>query len=155
MPDRQGARRPAAALLLAFDVGTRRIGIAHGDTVSGAAAPEGHLPATDGVPRWEDVDDLLERWRPDRLIVGLPYNVDGSESPQTRVARAFAATLATRYRVPVTLVDERYSSLEAGERLRESRRQGLKRRRVSRGDVDAAAACIILERWLANPHQFC
>jgi len=156
MPETQAGRgahagRPGPALLLAFDVGARRIGVARGDTVSGAAAPVGHVPVTDGMPRWSDIDTLLGHWRPDRLIVGLPYNVDDSESPQTRVAREFASALGARYGVPVSLVDERYSSLEAGERLRESRRAGVRRRRVTKGDVDAAAACIILERWLADP----
>jgi putative Holliday junction resolvase len=151
MPE-SGAPRPIAELLLAFDVGARRIGVARGDTVSGAAAPLGHVRASAGVPDWSQIDTLMQRWQPGRLIVGLPYNVDDSYSAQTRLARRFASALDARYGVPVALVDERFSSLEAQERLRGARRSGVRRRRIARGDIDAAAACVILERWLADAH---
>jgi putative Holliday junction resolvase len=117
--------------------------------VSRTAAPAGILEAQGGVPRTEDLERLLRDWRPDRLLVGLPYNVDGTESPQSARAREFAAQLAARFALPVELVDERYSSLEAQARLKQARASGARRRRVAKADVDAGAACIILERWLA------
>ena len=73
--------------------------------------------------------------------------MDGSDSAQTRDARAFASEAARRYRLQVVLVDERYSSKEAEARLKAARESGLRRRRVAKADVDAAAACVILERW--------
>jgi putative Holliday junction resolvase len=145
-----GLKGSAPAIILAFDVGGRRIGIARGDTVSCSASPAGVVGAVSGVPRWEEIERLLRDWRPDRLIVGLPYNVDGSESTQSALAREFAAQLLTRYSVPVELVDERYTSLEAQVRLKEARQSGVRRRRIARSDIDAGAACIILERWLAG-----
>jgi putative holliday junction resolvase len=84
------------------------------------------------------------------VVVGLPYNVDGSDSDMTAAARSFAEELARRYALEVALVDERYSSLEAGARLKEARESGLRRRRVAKADVDAAAACVILERWFSE-----
>ena len=93
---------------------------------------------------------MLRDWQPDIAVVGLPYNVDGSESEQTLAARGFAAELARRFGVEVVMVDERYSSLEAEARLQSARESGLRRRRVAKSDVDAAAACVILERWFTE-----
>jgi putative Holliday junction resolvase len=92
----------------------------------------------------------MRDWSPAVLVIGLPYNADGSEGPAAAAARGFAAELGTRYALPIELVDERYSSLEAGERLRGARESGLRKRRVTKIDVDAAAACVILERWFSE-----
>jgi putative Holliday junction resolvase len=135
-------------VVLAFDLGRRRIGMACGDTVSLSASPLGAVAAGPGGPRWEAIESLLREWRPALLVVGLPYNADGTESAAASVARDFARELNRRYALPVELVDERYSSLEAAARLKGARASGLRRRRVAKTDIDAAAACIILERWL-------
>ncbi len=137
----------APRLILAFDYGRRRIGAARGDTLCRTAAPLGGAAVDADGPRWLQIEALLRDWRPALLVVGLPYNVDDSDSDMSRAARAFAAELAARYGLPVELVDERYSSLEAQDRLRAARATGLRRRRVARTDIDAAAACVILERW--------
>ena len=96
------------------------------------------------------IETLLREWQPALAVVGLPYNVDGSDSAMTQAAREFAAELQRRYRLPVVLVDERYSSREAEARLKSARESGLRRRRVVKADVDAAAACVILERWFTE-----
>jgi len=96
------------------------------------------------------VDSLIRDWRPSVLVIGLPYNVDGSESAASLAARNFAGELAERYALPVELIDERYSSLEAEARLRSARQSGSRKRRVSKIAVDSAAACVILERWLTE-----
>jgi putative Holliday junction resolvase len=134
-------------LVLAFDFGRRRIGVACGDTLSRSASPLAAITADPQGPQWPAIDALIADWRPTRAVVGLPYNVDDSESPMGGQARAFATELESRYGLPVELVDERYSSLEAAARLRSARQSGLRRRRVGKADVDAAAACVILERW--------
>jgi putative Holliday junction resolvase len=137
-------------IVLAFDFGRRRIGVACGDTVSRSASALEAVPADAAGPRWEAIASLLREWQPDMAVVGLPYNVDGSDSEQTRAARGFAAELARRYALKVAMVDERYSSLEASARLKSARESGLRRRRVAKSDVDAAAACVILERWFSE-----
>jgi putative holliday junction resolvase len=137
-------------VVLAFDFGRRRIGVACGDTVSRTAAPLDAVPVGTGGPRWQLVDALLRDWQPALLVVGLPYNVDGSDSSMTSAAREFAAELERRCPLPVVLVDERYSSMEAEARLKSARESGLRRRRVAKADVDAAAACVILERWFSE-----
>lgn len=137
-------------IVLAFDFGLRRIGVACGDTVSRTASALEAVPVNSRGPRWEVIDALMRDWQPDMGVVGLPYNVDGSDSSMTGAARGFAAELARRYTMEVALVDERYSSLEAESRLKAARESGLRRRRVAKSDVDAAAACVILERWFSE-----
>ncbi len=148
MPER--AVPAAPRIVLAFDYGRRRIGVACGDTVSRTAAPLAAVPAAAGEPRWEVIDSLMREWQPAVLVVGLPYNVDGSHSSMTGEARDFATELERRHLKQVVLVDERYSSREAEGRLKAARESGLRRRRVAKADVDAAAACIILERWFTE-----
>jgi putative holliday junction resolvase len=137
-------------ILLAFDYGLRRIGVACGDTVSRNASALETVPAGPKGPRWELITSMMRDWQPDMAVVGLPYNVDGSDNDMTNAARSFAAELARRYALEVVMVDERYSSLEAGARLQSERESGLRRRRVAKSDVDAAAACVILERWFSE-----
>jgi putative holliday junction resolvase len=140
----------APRIILAFDYGRRRIGVASGDTLSGGATPLGSVAVDSGAVRWDSIAALVRDYRPAVLVVGLPYNADGSESDSARRARHFAAELAQRYALPVELVDERYSSLEAEARLKGDRASGLRRRRVTKSDVDARAACVILERWFSE-----
>jgi len=140
----------APGLVLAFDFGARRIGVACGDTLSHCASPLTTLAAGRAEPLWSGIDALIAAWRPARAVVGLPYNVDDSESAMAPRVREFAKMLEQRYRMPVDLVDERYSSLEAAARLRSARQSGLRRRRVGKEDVDATAACVILERWFTT-----
>ena len=135
--------------VLAFDFGFKRIGIASGDSLTGSAAPR--RPVTCGThgPDWEAIAREVRALAPARLVVGEPYNVDGSEGTLTGAARAFARELARRFGLPVHLVDERYSSLEATAALGARRARG-ERRRVRRGDIDGAAAAVILERYFAG-----
>lgn len=142
----RGMREPLALRALGFDFGLRRIGVAAGQSVTRSATPVATLSASDGEPDWAQVDRLIEQWRPDRLVVGLPYTMRGEEQAITARARAFAAELEHRYARPVHLVDERLSSKEAEAHLRDLRQQG--RKRVRREQVDSAAACVILESWL-------
>ena len=134
---------------MAFDLGLRRIGVACGETLMRTARPLGVVDAV-RADRWDVIAKMLREWRPEFAVVGLPYNVDGTESSMTAAARDFARQLTARYGLGVDLVDERYSSLEAEARLREARASGLKRKRVVKGDVDATAACVILERWFTE-----
>jgi putative Holliday junction resolvase len=137
-------------LVLAFDFGRRRIGVACGDTLSRTARPLSGVVNSATGPRWESVDSLLREWQPTLIVVGLPYNVDGSESVLCGAARRFASEFEARSGIPSRLVDERYSSLDAEKRLKEARASGLRKRRVAKVDIDAAAACIILERWFTQ-----
>lgn len=137
-------------LLLGFDYGTRRIGVAVGQTLTGSASAEGTLLAQGGQPNWPAIDALIAHWSPTRLLVGRPSNMDGTDSPMTGAAEAFAQRLGERAGLPVDLVDERLTSFEARQQLREQRRSGVRKRRVRPGDLDAHAARLIVETWLAQ-----
>jgi putative Holliday junction resolvase len=102
-----------AQTLLGFDFGTRFIGVAIGNTVTGEARPVARIPARPAASCFERIGVLVEEWAPDALVVGLPLGPDGEEQPATAAARRFARRLEGRYRKPVALVDERYSSLDA------------------------------------------
>jgi putative Holliday junction resolvase len=145
-----GRDSSAARVILAFDFGHRRIGVACGDTITRTASPAGMVLVDASGPRWQQIHSLLKIWMPNLAVVGLPYNVDGSESASTGDARGFAAQFSERYSLEVALVDERYSSMDAQARLKSARESGLMRRRVSKADIDAAAACVILERWFTE-----
>jgi putative holliday junction resolvase len=130
---------------LGFDFGLKRIGMAVGQSVTGSASPLGVAAVRGGEPDWTAIGRLIAEWRPTTLVVGLPYNMDLSEQEMTGHARRFAEELAQRFPLTVHTVDERLSSREAEAQLKERRQQG--RRRVSREDIDGAAACVILESW--------
>lgn len=141
--------RPAAAVtVLAFDYGRRRIGCAIGQPVTASASPLGTASNGESGPDWPRIDAWIGEWEPTALVVGLPRNADGSDSSVTRSVREFAHDLE-RYALPVHCVDERYSSIEAEDHLRRARARG-RRGRISKADVDAAAAVVIAERWLGE-----
>lgn len=132
--------------ILAFDFGLRRIGIAVGQTVTGSATPLGVVRNGEAGPDWPRIDRFVAEWKPARLVVGMPLAADGSQSALGAGVENFTRGLE-RFSLPVTAVDERYSSIEAGEKLIAARRFGL-RGRIGREAVDSAAAALIAERWL-------
>ena len=136
-----------AEVILAFDYGVRRIGVAVGQTTTGTASPAGVIPVH-GTPDWPAIARCVNEWTPGRLLVGVPYNMDGTETVLTATCRAFATELARRFGLPVDCVDERLTSAAATADLREARRSGTRTRRVRREDIDAHAARLILETWL-------
>jgi putative holliday junction resolvase len=141
-----GSRLNGAAL--GFDFGLRRIGVAVGDTLTKSAAPLATVKHGQHGPDWSAIDRLLADYKPANLVVGYPYNENGSPGSLEGAAGRFADALAQRSGLPVTRVDERYSSQEASAELKQRRATGTRRRRVQRTDVDSLAAAIILERWL-------
>lgn len=143
----------AHVTLLAFDFGLKRTGVATGESRAGVTRGVATLLPRSGEPDWTGIDALIREWQPDLLVVGLPYNADGSDSAMTLAARAFARALASRSALPVDTVDERHSSIEAQTHLREQRASGLRRRRVRREDIDREAARVIARQWLHEHHD--
>jgi putative Holliday junction resolvase len=137
----------AGEVIMAFDYGARRIGVAVGQTTTASASPAGVIDVR-GTPDWKALARLVREWSPSRLLVGLPYNMDGSDTLLTATCRAFAVEIESRFGLPVELVDERLTSAAATSDLRDARRSGARTRRVRREDIDAHAARLILETWL-------
>lgn len=136
--------------VLGFDVGARRIGVAVGSAFGHGARALAVIDVHGHGPDWASIDRLRNEWRPDGLIVGDPMTLDGSDQPIRQRAHAFARELQRRYGLPVVLVDERMSSIEAAQRFASDRAEGRKRRRDAEA-LDAVAAAVIIERWLAAP----
>lgn len=135
--------------LMAFDFGERRLGVAVGQRLGATSRAVTTVPCSQGQPSWQAVDELIRSWRPDALVVGLPRHLDDADHPLAGPARAFADELQRRFGLAVQLVDERLSSVEADERLRDQRRAG-RRSRIRRGERDAEAARVILQTYLEH-----
>lgn len=138
--------------VLGFDVGARRIGVAVGSAFGHGARALAVVDVHGHGPDWTAIDRLHKEWRPDGLIVGDPMTLEGGDQPIRARAHAFARELCTRYKLPVVLVDERMSSIEAAQRFASDRAGGRKRRRDAEA-LDAVAAAVIVERWLASPND--
>ena len=128
-------------VLLGFDFGTKRIGVAVGQELTRSARALITLNNRNGAPDWEAISRLIDEWKPAALVVGMPLNLDGSDHEITRLARRFGNRLRGRYNLPVYTMDERLSSAEAESQLAE---QG----RYEKADVDKMAAQLILQGWL-------
>jgi putative holliday junction resolvase len=135
---------------LAFDFGLRRIGVASGQTLTGTAEPLATVETHQNEPDWRSIAQLVQTWRPHALVVGIPYHIDGSENSLTDAARHFAQQLGERFALPVHLMDERLSSRAAEQLYADQRAAGRKRNKAS---IDALAAKLILESWLAEQRK--
>ena len=130
--------------IIAIDFGLRNIGVAVGNTLSLTSRPLTILQARDGVPDWDALSSIFSEWRPDRILVGNPLNMDDSESDMGRQAARFARRIEGRFGLPVTLVDERLSSREAKANALAAGHRG----DFASISVDDEAAAIILATWL-------
>ena len=137
-----------APTVLAFDYGLKRIGVAVGNVLTATAEPLQVLRADGGQPDWTELDRCIAAWNPGLLVVGVPYNMDGSAGALTEPAKSFAAALQNRSGLCVDTVDERLSSREAEDVLRRKRRDGSLARRIRREDIDMESACVLLRQWL-------
>ena len=133
--------------VLGFDYGLKRIGVATGQRITATATPLHALAAQDGVPDWQRVEAVIKEWLPHALLVGLPLNMDDSESELSRLARKFARRLEGRFALPVFMVDERLTSRSARELLVDigARRKG------KLPSLDSTAAVLMVEGWLSEP----
>jgi putative Holliday junction resolvase len=132
--------------ILAFDFGLRQIGVAVGNCLLGTSQPLTVLAAKEGQPNWQQLEALVKEWQPDLLVVGDPLNMDGSSSDITERARKFSRRLHGRLGLPVDLTDERLSSFEAKQQLREQGHKG----DYHAVPADSYAAELILGTWMAE-----
>ncbi|WP_133138501.1 Holliday junction resolvase RuvX [Legionella genomosp. 1] len=136
-----------SGIYLGFDFGLKRIGLAVGQKITLTARPLTTFSAEAGIPDWRLVEKSIKEWKPEALIVGLPTCIDNSEQYTTTLAREFADQLSNRFSLPVHLVDERLSTVEARAEL--FAQGGY--RKLKSSPIDSFAACVILEQWLQYP----
>lgn len=123
-------------VIIGFDFGLRRIGVAVGQTVTQTASPETIVNSRDGRPDWDHITQLFKQWQPVAIVVGLPMRLDGSEQALTQPARKFGQRLHGRYQRPVFYIEEQLSSIEAESR------------HLKQKHIDDHAAQVLLENWL-------
>ena len=123
------------SIIMGFDFGLKRIGVAVGQKVTQTASGLTVVQACDGIPRWEYLDKIILDWQPEKFIVGLPLNMDGSKSEMSQKAHKFSRRMSSRYNIQSEMFDERLTSFEA-------------RKNEEKTHIDAIAARLILESWL-------
>lgn len=141
------------SVVIAFDFGLKRTGVAVGNTLTGSATPECTLISRDDRPDWEGITRLIEEWKPAQLVVGMPVELDGNENPIKKRIERFCNQLQGRYNLNVNQENEQFTSIEAAARLKQLRQSGRKKK-VTKDEVDKIAAAIILENWMQkNTHS--
>lgn len=133
--------------VLGFDFGTKKAGVATGQTITTTAAPLTPLAMRDGIPDWSVIEKLINEWRPQLLLVGLPLNMDDTESELSHLARKFGRRLHHRFNLPVLMVDERLTSRAARNVLDDIGQ----RRKGKLPSLDSTAAVLMVEAWLNTP----
>lgn len=126
---------------ICFDYGEKRIGTAVGQTLTATASPLDTILVKNGHPDWSGIAELIQQWQPGALIVGQPFNMDGSRQALTDAAEKFAKQLENRFRLPVYYAEERLTSYEAKQIYKDDK------------NLDPVAAQIILESWMSEHNK--
>lgn len=133
--------------VLGFDFGLNRTGVAIANLLTGMATPACVLHSKNGQPDWQGIDNLIKEWRPEKLVVGMPAMLDGSDSSMKKTITRFCHALEQHTGLPVETANEQLSSREAEQRLKSARQAGRKRK-IRKEEIDQLAAAIILENWM-------
>lgn len=132
--------------ILGFDFGTKSIGAAVGQEITGTASPLNAFKAVDGIPNWDLIKQIYDEWQPQLVVVGLPLNMDGTDQQVTFAAKKFANRLHAKFKIPVETYDERLTTVDAKAQLFEM--GGFKK--LDKQKIDSASACLIVESWMEN-----
>lgn len=134
-------------VVIAFDFGLKRTGVAVGNLLTGSASPECTIQSKNSSPDWDSITKLIKEWKPCQIVVGMPTELDGSENPLRVAVDRFCNQLNGRYNIKVDQENEQFTSIEAAQRLKQLRQSGRKQK-VTKDEVDKIAAAIILESWM-------
>ena len=136
-------------LIMAFDFGTQKMGMAVGQSLIESANPLPLFPMKDGIPVWDDLLKIVKQYQPTLFLVGLPLNMDDSESELSARARKFARRLRHQTNIETLMVDERLTTREARDELDHYQAQG----RAKKLSADSIAAALFIESWYRNPED--
>lgn len=137
---------------MSFDYGTKKIGVAVGQSITKTASPLAVLNARDGIPDWTVMEKLVQEWKPGAFIVGMPFNMDGTKNDMTLKAQKFLQRLSGRFNIPCYSMDERLSSREAKD-IRKTMAEAHGKRYNDKEVIDSLAAQLILENWFSASYQ--
>ena len=147
MPDLNLPKSSTPQLIMAFDFGTQKMGMAVGSSLIESATPLPLFPMKDGIPNWDNLLKLVKQHQPNVFLVGLPLNMDDSESELSARARKFARRLRHQTNIETWMVDERLTTREARDELDHYQAQG----RGKNLSADSLAAALFIESWYRNP----
>ncbi|XID74680.1 Holliday junction resolvase RuvX [Alkanindiges sp. WGS2144] len=134
--------------IMAFDFGTQKMGMATGNELLGTAQPLDLFPMRDGIPDWDKLEKIIANWQPDLCLVGLPLNMDDTESELSLRARKFARRLKYRLNKPVWMIDERLTTRDARYALEDYKKHG----HGKKTSADSLAAAMLVESWFREPY---
>ena len=134
-------------LIMAFDFGTQKMGMAVGQSLIESANPLALFPMKDGIPNWDELLKIVKKYQPSLFLVGLPLNMDDSESELSARSRKFARRLRHQTNIETLMVDERLTTREARDELGHYQAQG----RAKKLSADSVAAALFIESWYRNP----
>ncbi|ANF82741.1 Holliday junction DNA helicase RuvA [Acinetobacter sp. NCu2D-2] len=137
----------APQMIMAFDFGTQKMGMAVGQSLIESANPLALFPMKDGIPNWDDLLKIVKQYQPTLFLVGLPLNMDDTESELSTRARKFARRLRHQTNIETLMVDERLTTREARDELDHYQAQG----RGKKLSADSIAAALFIESWYRNP----
>lgn len=149
MPEQNNPHYPAPTqinLIMAFDFGSQKMGMAVGNPLIENVNPLDTFPMRDGIPDWNQLLKIIQQWQPDLCLVGLPLNMDDSESELSLRARKFARRLRHHSNIYTLMVDERLTTRQAREKLKNFQQNG----QAKRVKTDSMAACIFIQHWYEN-----
>lgn len=135
--------------VLGFDFGTKFIGVAVGQELTGTASPLGSIKAKDGIPNQEQLNKFFTEWQPHLIVVGLPLNMDGTNQDVTFSAKKFGNRMANQFKLPVEFVDERLTTADAKEQL--FAQGGY--RNLKKDNIDAESARLIIESFFESQYS--
>lgn len=134
--------------LISIDFGLKRIGLAVGNNLTNSAQALTTLTTDKPFEISAELKTIIKEWQPNLLILGMPYNADGSEPKLVKSIKRFAKVLNDTFNLPIEYIDESFTSFEASKQLKDLRQSGKRKRSVSKSDIDKAAAAVMLQRWL-------
>ncbi|RLA08794.1 MAG: Holliday junction resolvase RuvX [Gammaproteobacteria bacterium] len=138
----------SSATVIGFDYGTKRIGVAVGNTITKTAGP---LTTIFNNPQtFDNIQKIIKAYNPGVLLVGLPLKLDGNTQPMTKLSQKFAQQLEQHFKITPIMCDERLSSYQAENMLIEKRKTGLHKKKLKKTDIDKISAVVIVEQWLAT-----
>ena len=146
MPDSQ-LQHTSPQLIMAFDFGTQKTAMAVGSSLIESATPLALFPMKDGIPHWDELLKIVKQHQPTLFLVGLPLNMDDSESELSARARKFARRLRHQTNIETWMVDERLTTREARDELDHYQAQG----RGKKISADSIAAALFIESWYRHP----
>ncbi len=137
----------APQMIMAFDFGTQKMGMAVGQSLIESANPLALFPMKDGIPNWDELLKIVKQYQPTLFLVGLPLNMDDTESELSTRARKFARRLRHQTNIETLMVDERLTTREARDELDHYQAQG----RGKKLSADSIAAALFIDSWYRNP----